>query len=162
MSTNKKVKKGKKVSKRDEKERLTNWYMINLCWGIVGILGLTVIYRGYRSTSTILYMQPLMWILTGVFAVGAIVLFVLSKCNIVKNTKRVNNYGVFLCICTLVSLWLALYNILRPIIENCARSILGNPNLTVSSYWNVWISMILIAVYLVIAFIWYAIKIARK
>ena len=107
-------------------------------------------------------MQPLMWVLTGVFAAGAAVLFALGKTGVIKNGKRANNYAIFLGVCALVGLWLALYNKLRPVMETCARAILRNPNLTVSSYWNVWLPMIAIVVYLVAAFIYFAVKVTRK
>lgn len=157
MST---VKKNKERYNR--KEHLTNWYMINLCWGILGMFALTGVYRGYRNMGYLSYMQPLMWVFTGIFAVAAVVLFVYPKIKEVKNSRRFINYGIFMCVCTVVSLWLALYNILRPIIEKCARVILSNPGLMVNSYWNVRVPMILIAVYLVAAFIWYVIEVNKK
>ena len=158
----KKKKKSNGMTRHERNEHLTNWYMINLCWAIAGILGLTAIYYGYRIVNTILAMQPLMWVLTGVFAAGAAVLFALGKTGVIKNGKRANNYAIFLGVCALVGLWLALYNKLRPVMETCARAILRNPNLTVSSYWNVWLPMIAIVVYLVAAFIYFAVKVTRK
>lgn len=152
----------KNSNKYNRKEHLTNWYMINLCWGILGILALIGVYRGYRSMSSLSYMQPLMWVFTGVFAVAAAVLFTYPKFKEVKNKKRFINYGIFMLVCTAVSLWLALYNIIRPVIEKCARTILSNPGLMVNSYWNVRIPMILIGVYLVVAFIWYVVEVNKK
>lgn len=158
--TNKKKSTG--MSRHERNEHLTNWYMINLGWGVAGILGLTFIYYGYRNVNTILAMQPLMWVLFGLFTAGTVTVFMLSKLGKIKNQKRGKNYAALLGVCALASLWLSLYNKLRPVMETCARAILRRPNLTVSSYWNVWIPMIAIVVYLIIAFIYYVIQIAKK
>lgn len=152
-------KKQQKMTKHERNEHLTNWYMINLSWGIVGILSLLAINRGYRNIDLLLHMQSIVWVLTGVFVAGTIALVIIGK---IKNSARVNHYAILTGICTLVGLWLALYNKIRPVLENVARTLLGNPNLTVSSYWNVWIPMIGIGVYLVVAFIYYVIKLAQK
>ena len=84
-----KKKKSNGMTRHERNEHLTNWYMINLCWAIAGILGLTAIYYGYRNVNTILAMQPLMWVLTGVFAAGAAVLFALGKTGVIKNGKQI-------------------------------------------------------------------------
>lgn len=152
-------KKQQKMTKHERNEHLTNWYMINLSWGIVGILGLVAIYRGYRNMNLLLHMQTIVWVLTGIFAAGTIALIVIGK---IKNSIRANHYAILTAACTVVSLWLAFYNKLRLVLENVSRTLLGNPNLTVSSYWNVWIPMIGIGVYLVAAFIYYLIKVTRK
>lgn len=158
----KKKKNANKISRRERNEHLTNWYMINLCWAIVGIFALLGINGGYQRGATIIYMQPLMWILTGVFAVGALVVFCLGKYGVIKNKARANNYSIFLGVCSLTGLWLALYNKLRLVIEKVAQFILNDPKLTVGSVWNVYIPMILIGVYLVGAFIYLAVKVTRK
>lgn len=157
-----KEKHAQKQTLHERNEHLTNWYMVNLGWGIAGILALTFIYKGYRSVQTILAMQPLMWILTGIFAVGAGVVFLLGYTGKIKNQLRARNYGILLVVCALVGLWLALYNRIRPVLETCARAILRRPELTVNSYWNVRIPMIAIGVYLVAGFIWLAVKLLKK
>ena len=149
-----------KISKRERNDQLTNWYLVNLCWGIIGFLALILVKKGYSSGDTIAFMQPMMWVLTVVFALATITLFLIGKKII--NGRRALNYSAFMSICTVVSLWLALYNKIRPIIEKIAQSVLGNPALSISSFWNVWIPMIAIGVYLIIAFIWFAIKVTRK
>lgn len=155
-----KKKNANKITKRERNEHLTNWYLVNLCWGILGVLALIFIKRGYSSGDTIGFMQPMMWSLTVVFAISAIVLFVIGK----KYTKghRVLNYSGFMLVCTIVFLWLALYNKIRPIIESVGQTLLRNPSLTIGTFWNVWIPMIAIGAYLVVAFIWLAIKVTRK
>ncbi len=161
MSTQK-AKNEKRQERMAHKERLTNMYMINLSWGMVGIIALLFIGSLYKSTAVIAHMQTVCWVLTAVFAVLAVVLFVLGKSGKVKNASRANNYGIFMGICAVVSLWLAFYNRIRPVMEAVAQKVLGNPNLAVSSYWNIRIPIIAICVYLVVAFIVYAVKVTRK
>lgn len=158
----KKTLSNEKMTRRERNEHLTNWYIINLCWGVVGFLVLLGIRQGYRSTASILYMQPLMWVLTALFAVFAIVLFVLAKTGKVKNALRAKHYGWFMAVCAMVGLWFALYNKIRLVMESCAQALLSRPELTVSSYWNVRIPMIGIAVYLIIGLIYFAVKVTRK
>ena len=158
----KKKKNNDRITRRERNEHLTNWYMINLCWGIVGLFVLILIYYGYNNVKTILTMQPMMWVLTGLFAAGTVAIWILGKTGVIKNKKRADHYTIFLAVCLLAALWLALYNRIRPIMESCARTILNRPNLTVSSYWNVWLLMIAIGIYLVVAFIYYVVKVTRK
>lgn len=155
-----KKKNANKISKRERNDRLTNWYLINLCWGIIGFLALVFVKKGYSSGDTIGIMEPLMWSLVVFFALATVILFAIGKK--LKNGKRAINYSIFMLVCTLVSLWLALYNVIRPVLENAAQIVLGNPSLTVGTFWNVWIPMIGIGAYLIVAFIWFAIKVTRK
>lgn len=162
MAKQKKQNKGAHLNKLEarhrEKERLTNWYMINLCWGLLGIIVLAILNYCYRTTSILVHMQLVSWIMTGVFAAGAIVVFLLGFKGVIKNRLRANHYAIFLGVCALVGLWLALYNKIRPVMENVLHFVTRNESLIVNSYWNVYIPMIGIAAYLVIAFIWYLVK----
>ncbi len=155
-----KKKNANKITKRERNEQLTNWYLVNLCWGIIGFLALIFVKRGYSSGDTIGMMQPLMWCLVGFFAVATVALFFIGK-NL-RNGRRAINYSVFMLVCTVVSLWLALYNKIRPVIESIAQTILGNPALTIGTFWNVWLPMIGIGAYLVVTFVWLAIRVTRK
>ncbi len=152
-------KKALRQERAAEKERLTNMYMINLTWGVVGIIAFIMLGTCYRTVNILVHMQMVTWILTGVFAAAAIGLFAIGKA---KNKSRAVNYSIFLGVCTLCSLWLSLYNVLRPLIEKAARVVLGNPNLMVSSYWNTRLPIIGICIYLVVAFIVYAVKVTKK
>lgn len=148
-----------KITKRERNDRLTNWYMINLCWGVVGILALLAIQKGYQSGNTILAMSSIIWTLTGIFAAGTVALLVVG---IKKDSSRMTHYGILTGVSALVTLWLAFYNQIRPVLETIARAVLQNPTLSVSSYWNVRIPMTGIGIYLVAAFIYFAIKVTRK
>lgn len=165
---NKSQKKVNAVKRRAEKNRieeykehLTNWYMINLSWGILGII-LLVFYGSLYKSSVLLYMNTVSWVLTALFAVAGTALFVLGKTGVIKNQSRACNYGIFMWVCAAVALWFALFNKLRMVIESAARAITGNEALAVTSYWNYRLPIIAIVVYLVIAFIIYLVKLGRK
>ncbi len=159
---NKKDNKQKGLTKAEKNEKLTNWYMITLTWGVVGIIALLLYKNCYTTMSILPYINVINWALTAIFAIGAIVLFVLGKINVIKNTSRANNYAIFLGVCGLTTLWLALYNKIRLILESASQTLLNNPALTVSSYWNINIPIIAIGAYLIITFIVYVIKVTRK
>lgn len=151
-----------KITKRERNEKLTNRYMVQLTWGIVGILIFILVYRACLKPSTLVMVQPFAWVMTAVFPISAIVLTFLGKSGVIKNKSRAYNYAIFTGVCTFFALWLALFNKLRMVLESLARTILNNPNIMVSSYWNVRIPIILIVAYLVISFIVFAIKVTRK
>ena len=69
----------KKRASEEYKEHLTNRYMLQLSWGIVGIIALLYIGSLYRDVNVLVYMQTVTWILTGVFAVGGLVVFGLGN-----------------------------------------------------------------------------------
>ncbi len=152
----------KKITKKERNEKLTNRYMVQLTWGVVGILVFIGIYRACLTPSTLVLVQPFSWVMTVIFALGAIALVVLGKTGVIKNTSSAYHYAAFSGVCAVFALWLALFNRLRVIIEDVAQTVLNNPNLMVSSYWNIRIPIILIIAYLVIAFIVFAIKVTRK
>ena len=164
---NKKKKKQpvKKVDYVNEKgvkaEKLTNWYMIKLCFGVLAIIVLLILRKFYRTPSTLLYMQTAAWIITAVFAAAAIVIFVLGKLGIIKNFGRARNYSIFMLFCALGGLWLALYNKLRIPLEKVVQAITRNPDQAVSSYWNIYLLMIAVVAYLIGAFIYYVIKLYK-
>lgn len=144
------------------KEHLTNSYMLQLTYGILGIIALLFIGSLYKNTTTLMHMQTFSWVITAIFALGAIVVFSLGKANVIKNTSRANNYSILLGICTLFGLWLALYNRIRPVMESVARTITRNPALAVNSYWNTRLPIIAIVLYLIVAFIVYTVKVLKK
>ncbi len=157
---NKKNKSG--MTRRERNDKLTNWYMINLSWGVVGILILQFINMGYKNISMLPYMQIIMWVLFGVLAVAGVVVYALGKKGIIKNSSRATNYAIMLGVSALVGLWLALYNKIRVILEEILKVISRNEGFSVTSYWNVYIPMTAIGIYLVIAFIYYIVNIFKK
>ncbi len=144
-----------------KKERLTNWYMINLCYGILAIIAIVIIRELYYTPSTVLYMQAVTWTITAVFAAAAILVLVLGMTNKIKNRTRARNYSILLGVCALGSLWLAVYNKIRALSETALRNITGNSSLTINSHWNTRILIIAVVLYLIISFIYYLIKLYR-
>ncbi|MEG1441436.1 MAG: hypothetical protein RSC29_02105, partial [Oscillospiraceae bacterium] len=76
----------------------------------------------------------------------------------IKNFDRARNYAKLAAAVGGVGVWIALYNKIRPFLEKFLQFVTQNDTLRVSSYWNVWVPMIAIGVYLVVAFIWYVRK----
>lgn len=154
--------KNRRMRERAQKrEKLTNWYMINLCYGILAIIAIVIIRELYYTPATVLHMQAVTWIMTAVFAVAAILVFVLGKTNKIKNYTRARNYSILLGVCTLGSLWLAAYNKIRLYSETALQNITGNTSLTINSHWNTRILIIAVVLYLIISFIYYLIKLYR-
>lgn len=139
--------------KHEKLEKLTNWYMINLCWGVFAIIILKFIDNGYLSGSTIGIMNPLLWVVTALLAVGAVVVFVLGKKGIIKNFSRAKNYTIFLGVSTIGSLLVVLYPQIRSLLMKVIPALSS-----VHSSWRVYWIMIAIVVYLIAAFIYYLVK----
>ena len=146
-------------TKAERAEKLTNWYMINLCYGVLAIIAVIILRRLYDTPSVLVYMQTVTWIATGVFVAAAVLLFALAKTGKIKNFSRARNYSIFMLGCALGSLWLSLYNRIRPVLEKAVQAVM--PNRIVSSYWNTRLLIIGIIAYLVIAFICYVVKLYR-
>lgn len=155
------MKKKNGITRRERNDKLTNWYMINLSWGVVGIIVLNLISRGYKNPGTIGIMQPLVWVLFGVLLACGIVCIALGKKGIIKNQSRAKNYAIFSFICSLVGLWLGLYNTIRPLMEKVLQAVTQS-SMIVTSYWNTRLPIIGIVIYLVVAFIYYAVKVNKK
>ena len=96
-----------KITKRERNEKLTNRYMVQLTWGIVGILIFILVYRACLKPSTLVMVQPFAWVMTAVFPISAIVLTFLGKSGVIKNKSRAYNYAIFTGVCTFFALWLA-------------------------------------------------------
>lgn len=152
-------KNNKKSNTKAYKEHLTNLYMIQLSLGILGIIVLLLFGNLYKNPKVLIHMQTVTLVMFGVFAAVCIALLLIGKA---KKCTTCSHYGILAGICSLVSLWLSLFNKARVLLENLLRGITGNELLSVSSYWNIRIPIILIAAYLVIAFIVYCVMIAKK
>ncbi len=143
--TNQELKKEKKLAKRAKIDKATNRFMVNLVWGIVLIIAL-------------LYMQNMLLINPGamkapaiIFAVAAVVLFVCGKIGVIKNKGRAYDYSVFTAVLTVGSLIIAYYTKIRLVVGTSLDS----------RWWITWAPVSLIIAYLVFAFIWTAIIVAR-
>ena len=94
--------------KASAQERLTNWYMINMTWGFVGIIILQMINRNFAqltlwSTEHSLALNLTLWILAGVlFLAGGALFYLWMKDGRVKD--KFFAYSVFAWIAMVVTL----------------------------------------------------------
>ncbi len=143
-----------KISGKSKAERLTNQYMIQLSFGVLGVLLLLLLLKGYGSPQMVLKMQTITWVLFGIFALATVLLLVLGKTGVIKNKTRAYNYAILTGVSALVSLWLSLYNKLN--------SLLWDMNITIHSNWRIYLPMIAIGVYLLIALVVLVVRVSKK
>ncbi len=150
VKTNQTLKRTKKLEKREKIDKATNWFMINLAWGILAIIVLAGIQNKIMITPKKAFIPAI------IFAVVAVGLFVCGKLKVLKNTKRVNDYAWFSAVITLVSLYIGLYTKIRVIAGGLIPSLLNVDS-------RVWVGqapITLIGIYLVVAFVVTTVKIA--
>ncbi len=81
--------KSKKIrDKEQRREKLTNWYMINLSFGILAIIAVLILRQLYLMPSMLSYMQIVTWVMTGVFAAAAIVVLSLGLTGKIKRISK--------------------------------------------------------------------------
>lgn len=149
-------KREKRRAKKEKIDKLTNWYMINLSWGVLCFIALGIVENLYGNTSTVLTAPIAMKIVGVVLAVLAVALFVLGKTGVIKNTKRANHYSIFVGIAALVSLWIGFYAVIRNAVIAVVPALSGIR----SEWWFAWGFRYLIGVYLIVAFIVVTVKTA--
>ncbi len=156
VATNQKIKKEKKRAKRASIDKLTNWYMINLAWGILAIVILRFIESGYSSPETILVMPVLLKSFLLVFALISVALFLCGKLWLSKYKSRLYNYSIFSAVLAIVSAWIAFY----PQIRNVLVSLFPGLYSLDSRWWVSWGLIVLLIVYLIVSLIGVSIKAA--
>ncbi len=139
------TKRQKKLEKRMKVDKVTNWFMINLAWGVLALILLRYM------ENTIMIHPERMLIPAIIFGVIAVVLFVLGGMKIIKNKSRAFNYGIFTAVAAVFSLYLTYFARIR-----YALGAFGD-----TRWWMSWGPSLAIALYLLGAFIFTAIKIAR-
>lgn len=154
--SNQEIKRERRRERRESVDRLTNGYMINLAWGILGIVALRFVESGYSSADTVLVMPLAMKILAAVFAAAAICLFVLGGTGVIKNRRRANNYGIFAVALTVVSAWIGFFQQIRL----AAVKLIPQLYSVDSRWWISWGPITLLVIYLVAALIWTGIRVA--
>jgi len=148
------LKREKRRAKKERIDKLTNWFMINLSWGVLGLIILGFIESAYSNVSTVLTAPIVVRILAGVFFVCGAVMFGLFKAGKIKNADRAKNYSIFLGVLTLISLWLGFWVQIRNIVIAVIPAL---ANLR-SEWWYVWSLRYLLVAYLVVAFIVVTVK----
>lgn len=136
------------------KDRLTNWYMINMTWAFVSVIVLQFVVNGYHSMGLLLHMNLIMRIVAGVFAVGGGFLFYLwIKGG--KSKRRLFNYSIFSWVVAAVALLISFFAPIRMMFER-----MGLPRV----FWTqfprnmIWGIMMAIGLWLIIALVIYVIK----
>lgn len=150
-------KRAKRRAKKEKIDRLTNWYMINLSWGVLGFIALGFIESGFANSATVLEMPLIMKVFAAVFFVGAVLLFALGKKGVIKNGRRAKDYSVFLGVLTFISLWIGFYAQIRMAIVSVIPALKD-----LSSEW--WYSRgfrYLLIAYLVVGFIVVTVKTSK-
>ncbi len=147
------LKRNKRREKKEKIDKLTNWYMINLSWGVVGLIALGFVESAYSSLY-INTVPTVMKVLAAIFFVFAAVLFALGKTNVIKNTKRANNYAIFMAVIGLAALWIGFYAKIR----NLVVGIIPSLGYIRSEWWYAWSIRYVLVAYLVVAFIVITVK----
>ncbi len=144
------------MEKRAKIDKATNRFMINLSWGLLGILCLRFVENGFLGSAAA-SMPTVMKVLAGVFAAIAIALALCGKYRVFKNTARTFDYSIFAAVVCVVSLFIGFYAPIRLFLGGISERLLS-----IDSRW--WISrgpITLIVVYLIVDFLWTAFKIAK-
>lgn len=139
------TKRQKKVEKRMKVDKITNWLMINLAWGI-----LSLIILRYLETTIMIYPTRMLIPAIG-FGVISVALFVLGGVKVIKNKVRAFNYGIFSAVAAIFCLYLTFFAKIR-----YALGAFGD-----TRWWMSWGPSLAIAVYLLGAFVFTAIKITK-
>ena len=153
---NQEIKRERNRAKKARIDKATNWYMINLAWGILVIILLRFVETGY-SGAKVLTMPTIMKVLSGIFAVSAIGFFVCGKLDVLKKASTFYGYGIFAAALTLGSLWIAFFPAIRNLLGTISPGLLA-----VDSRW--WISkgpIVIVVAYLVVTLIWTAVRVAK-
>ncbi len=148
VKTNQELKRQKKAEKRAKVEKTTNWFMINLAWGVFALIAMR-----YMEQSIIIIPNG-MYIPAIIFAVAAVALLVLGFTKVIKNKSRAVNYAILSAVAAVVCLYFNYYHLVRNALPSL-RAIL-----TTSQWWTTGLVSVAILVYLVAAFIYTAVKIA--
>ncbi len=153
---NQELKREKKRAKREQIDKATNGYMINLAWGILVIILLRFVEGGYSSADTVLQMPTTMKVFAGIFGALAIGLFICGGKNVLNKKSTFINYGIFTLVLALASLWIGFYASIRNLVGEVVPAAL---NLR-SDWWYSKSFIILVVAYLVVTLIWTAVKVS--
>lgn len=155
--SNQELKREKRRERQISADKATNRYMINLSWGIVGIVVLRIIEAGFGSADTILQMPTIMKVFAVIFVLLAVALFACGKTGVLKNTQRSYNYALFSLVAAFLSAWIGYYAKIRLVIGKLIPFLYNID----SRWWFSWGPIIGIVVYLVLGLIWTAVRISQ-
>ena len=175
VKTNQALKKQKKLEKQAKVDKVTNWFMINLAWGVFGFIVLRYMSNPLMTDYENTFKAGLgkFAIFFGIVAVLLLVWGILGKCKVLKDdkqskdicaklargSKRAFNYGIFTVVVTAVFYYLSVYNEVRYFILNKFAWLYDTP-FQLQEWWTTNGLSYAIGIYLLGAFIYTAVKIA--
>lgn len=131
VKTNQELKRKKKAEKKAKVDKITNWFMINMAWGVLGFIVLrymsnSLIYDYNAETGAMDGFKAGLGkfaIVLGVLAIILLVWGILTKLNVVKssdrtkpclkklfsNPQRFINYGIFTAVIAVIAFYLSVY-----------------------------------------------------
>ncbi|MCL2837562.1 MAG: hypothetical protein FWE04_00615 [Oscillospiraceae bacterium] len=139
------------------KNRLTNWYMINMTWAFVSVIVLQFIINGYHTMGLLLHMNLIMRIVAGVFALGGgVLVYLWIKGGRAK--PRFFNYAIFSWAIAAVALLISFFAPIRLLFVR-----MGLPHVFTTQFPRnmIWGIMMGIGLWLIIALVIYIIKIRK-
>lgn len=185
VKTNQLLKKQKKAEKKAKIDKITNWFMINLAWGIFGFIILRYMSNpiatdynefidGQEVVGPVKSFLGTFAIILGIIAILLLVWGLLTKFNVIKcpanpksavkklfaNSQRFINYGVFAAVLTVVTYYLSIYNKVRMYVLNAFPSLWESTTFSTQEFWISGGISYAIGAYLLVAFIYTAVKVA--
>lgn len=174
VKTNQALKKQKKLAKQAKVDKVTNWFMINLAWGVFGFIVLRYMSNPLMTDYENTFKAGLgvFAIIVGIVAVLLLGWGLLGKFNVLKaddsnktvakfakGSKRAFNYGIFTAVLTVIVYYLSVYNEVRYFILNKFTWLYETP-FQLQEFWTTNGLSYAIGIYLFGAFIYTAVKIA--
>ncbi len=161
VKTNQALKKQRKLEKKAKVEKITNWFMINLAWGVFGFILLRYMSNPLITDYDMSLRDTLgvLGIIAAVIGVALIALRVVlnyKQIKFFKKKRRVLNYGIFTLVIAAVLIYLQNYVDVRNVVCEMIPSMRR-----FSTYF--WITDGLsyaIGIYLLGAFIYTAVRVA--
>ena len=168
VKTNQEIKRRKKAEKKAKVDKITNWFMINLAWGVFGFIVLRYLEGPLMNdwddfmTGEIGPVKSFLGTLAICLGVLAVLLLALrvvlnyKEIKFFKTKSRVLNYGIFTAVVAAVVYYLSAYNRIRQFIVGIFPSLVNMD----TSFWITGALTYAIGIYLVGAFIYTAVRVA--
>jgi len=175
VKTNQNLKKQKKMEKKAKVDKLTNWIMINLAWGVAGFLALRYISNPLMTDYDETFRSAL-GIVAIIFGVVALLLLgwgLLTKYGVIKSkpeskptfakavkaSKRFVHYGFFTAVVAIVVYYLSIYHKVRIFVLDLIPALRGT-FFENQEWWTTNGLTYALVAYMVVIFVYGAIKMA--
>ena len=155
-----KNKKERNRLRAEKREKLTNWFMINMSWAFAGLIILQLIGNGYNMSTTLMHMNLWLRIAAGIFVLGGgALIFLWVKGD--KKVERFKNYSIFLWVVAAIAVIISYYAPIRNVLMKIPIAPFSAMISKMNSGWRIWFFMSAMGVYLVGAFVYYLIKMKK-